>query len=216
MSADTYQVISIIAFSLAAVFFILAVILFIKFNIPGLINDLSGRTAIKQIQEIRRQNIMDNIRKKTSDVYQTSNTPSVEAGVSDIRKNVSIKKGGNTTAVIGKEQTKTDISYQNQESTELLNHDSGTEILISNKNGEPLSYNVATEVLAQNINGGTEVLAWNVNGGTEVLAQNDAKEERRMYGVTEELTDYYEEQIEPVKFNIVRSIIIVHSDVKAL
>lgn len=216
MSADTYQVISIIAFSLAAVFFILAVILFIKFNIPGLINDLSGRTAIKQIQEIRRQNIMDNKRKKTSDVYQTSNTPSVAAGVSDIRKNVSIKRGGNTTAVIGKEQTKTDISYQNQESTELLNHDSGTEILISNKNEESLSYNVATEVLVQNINGGTEVLAQNVNGRTGVLAQNDAKEEGRMYGVTEELTDYNEEQIEPVEFNIVRSIIIVHSDVKAL
>lgn len=231
MSADTYQVISIIAFSLAAVFFILAVILFIKFNIPGLINDLSGRTAIKQIQEIRRQNIMDNKRKRTPDVYQTSNTPSAKAGVSDIRKfesklsniyswqyrrqacdmqgykNESIKKGGNTTAVIGKEQTKTDISYQNQESTELLNHDSGTEILISNQNEGTMAFSY---------NGETEVLAQNDNGGTEVLAQNDAKEEGRMYGVTEELTDYNEEQIEPVEFNIVRSIIIVHFDVKAL
>lgn len=207
MSADTYQVISIIAFSLAAVSFILAVILFIKFNIPGLISDLSGRTALKQIQEIRRQNIMDNKRKKTSGVYEMSNAPSAKAGVSDIRKNVSIKKGGNTTAVIGKEQTKTDISYQNQESTELLNHDSGMEILISNQN---------EGTMALSFNGGTEVLAQNVNGGTEVLAQNVTEEEERPYGITEELTEYYEEQIEPVEFNIVRSIIIVHSDVKAL
>lgn len=218
MSADTYQVISIIAFSLAAVFFILAVILFIKFNVPGLINDLSGRTAMKQIQEIRRQNIIDNKRKKTSGVYEMSNTPSAKAGVSDIRKNVSIKKGGNTTAELGREQTKTDIFYRNPESTELLNHDSGTEILISNQNEGTmaLSYNGGTGVLAQNVNGGTEVLVQNVNGGTEVLAQNVTEEEERLYGITEELTEYYEEQIEPVEFNIVRSIIIVHSDVKAL
>lgn len=207
MSADTYQVISIIAFSLAAVFFILAVILFIKFNVPGLINDLSGRTAMKQIQEIRRQNIIDNKRKKTSGVYEMSNTPSAKAGVSDIRKNVSIKKGGNTTAELGREQTKTDISYRNPESTELLNHDSGTEILISNQN---------EGTMALSYNGGTGVLAQNVNGGTEVLVQNVTEEEGRLYGITEELTEYYEEQIEPVEFNVVRSIIIVHSDVKAL
>lgn len=56
MSAETYQMISMIAFICGGIFTLIAVILFIKFDIPVLIGELSGRTAEKKVQEIREQN----------------------------------------------------------------------------------------------------------------------------------------------------------------
>jgi len=50
------QIISIAAFSLSGLLFIASVILFIKFRIPDIAGDLSGKTAKKQIQVIRNQN----------------------------------------------------------------------------------------------------------------------------------------------------------------
>ena len=64
MNSGIYQMISVAAFSMTAILFVAAVFLFIKFNIAGLINDLSGQTANKQIQEIRRKNEQDNRKKK--------------------------------------------------------------------------------------------------------------------------------------------------------
>ncbi|MCC8072795.1 MAG: hypothetical protein LIO62_01535 [Clostridiales bacterium] len=56
MSAQTYLIISIVAFAVAGVLFLLAVFLFIKFNIPRIIGDLSGKTAKKSIAKIRSEN----------------------------------------------------------------------------------------------------------------------------------------------------------------
>lgn len=56
MSASTYQTISIVAFSVAALLFVLAGILFFVLNIPRIIGELSGKTALKQIKQIREQN----------------------------------------------------------------------------------------------------------------------------------------------------------------
>lgn len=51
-----WLVVSIIAFSLSGLLFILAVSIFITDKIPAVIGDLSGRTAAKQIAELRAQN----------------------------------------------------------------------------------------------------------------------------------------------------------------
>lgn len=56
MSADIYQSISIGAFVLAAVFLIIAIILFLAFDIPSVLGELSGKTAAKQVAEIRAAN----------------------------------------------------------------------------------------------------------------------------------------------------------------
>ena len=59
MDAQTWQIISIVGYSLAGVLFFTAIIMFIKMNVWGIIGDLTGRTAAKQIQAIREQNTMD-------------------------------------------------------------------------------------------------------------------------------------------------------------
>lgn len=56
MSAELYQNISIVAFVLAAIFLLVAVILFFTFDIPAVLGELSGKTAAKQVAEIRAAN----------------------------------------------------------------------------------------------------------------------------------------------------------------
>ena len=54
--ADTLMTISIVAFVAAGVFAVLAIILLLVFKIPSVIGDLSGATARKSIENMRRNN----------------------------------------------------------------------------------------------------------------------------------------------------------------
>lgn len=56
MSAEIYFIMAIVFFALSFAVFVVAVILFIKFKVPALIGELSGRTARKQVEEIRKEN----------------------------------------------------------------------------------------------------------------------------------------------------------------
>ena len=51
-----YQIISWIVFGLAAIFLLIAIILFFSFDIISLHGEVSGKTAAKQMKEIREQN----------------------------------------------------------------------------------------------------------------------------------------------------------------
>lgn len=53
MSASIFQTISIVGFVMAGILVIIAVICFLKFDIPAVIGELSGKTAEKQVKEIR-------------------------------------------------------------------------------------------------------------------------------------------------------------------
>jgi hypothetical protein len=55
MDAATWQMISIIGYSLSAVLFIVVIIMFFKMNIPAIYGYLTGKTAEKHIQAIREQ-----------------------------------------------------------------------------------------------------------------------------------------------------------------
>lgn len=51
-----YQIILWIGFGLAAIFLLIAIILFFSFDIISLHGEVSGKTAAKQMKEIREQN----------------------------------------------------------------------------------------------------------------------------------------------------------------
>jgi hypothetical protein len=57
MNAAVFQVISIVAFSLAGVLAAVAVFLFFKLDVRAVIDDLSGKKAERQIRELRAQNL---------------------------------------------------------------------------------------------------------------------------------------------------------------
>jgi len=69
MEASTWQTISIVGYSLSAVLFIGAIILFFKLNIRAIIGDLTGRSAAKQIQQIREQNAMSGNKRYTPGAF---------------------------------------------------------------------------------------------------------------------------------------------------
>ena len=56
MNAGTLQLISIIAFSLAGVLTLIAIYLFFKMDVRGIIDDLSGKSAERQIMAMREEN----------------------------------------------------------------------------------------------------------------------------------------------------------------
>lgn len=56
MSYEAFRYIFIIGLVLCCVMFLVSVVLFFVLNIPKIISDLSGRTARKAIQDIRKQN----------------------------------------------------------------------------------------------------------------------------------------------------------------
>lgn len=55
MNAGTLQLISIIAFSLAGVLTLISIYLFLKMDVRGIIDDLSGKSAERQIMAMREE-----------------------------------------------------------------------------------------------------------------------------------------------------------------
>lgn len=58
MNADVLEVISIVAFVLAAIFALIAIILFFKLNVKAILDDLSGKKAERHIRAYREQGVV--------------------------------------------------------------------------------------------------------------------------------------------------------------
>ncbi len=56
ITAQTYQLISLIGFILAAVFCVTAIVIWFRFGIRKVIGELTGRTQKKRIEQMRREN----------------------------------------------------------------------------------------------------------------------------------------------------------------
>ena len=56
MDATVYQIISIVGFGLAVLFLVIAIILFFAFDVVALYGEVSGKTADKQVKELRENN----------------------------------------------------------------------------------------------------------------------------------------------------------------
>ncbi len=129
----TINIISIILFALAGVCLVVAIYSFIRFNIPQVIGELTGRTAKKSIAQMREKNV------KTGD---KSHRPSALA-----------KERGTLTDKI--DEKKGSKSSSQSDSTELL--EDGTELLSNND----VNSN-ATELLSdatEKLNDATELLS---------------------------------------------------------
>ena len=70
MNAEQFQTMSIIAFVCMAIFLIAAAIMFFVFDIPAIIGEISGKTAAKQVAQIREQNKRPTSRQKTINGYE--------------------------------------------------------------------------------------------------------------------------------------------------
>lgn len=76
--AETLSIISIISFVISGVALVLAVFCWIKFDIPSVIGDLSGRTAKKSIERMRSAN-----EKSGNKSYRPSSTNAARGKITD-------------------------------------------------------------------------------------------------------------------------------------
>ena len=76
--AETFNFISIISFIVALIFVVLAVVIWFVFKIPSVIGDLSGRTAKKTIENLRKYND-----KPAGNLYKPSSTNNSRTKLTD-------------------------------------------------------------------------------------------------------------------------------------
>lgn len=125
-TADILQMISVISFAAAGVFAIVAAVIWIVLGIPGVVSDLSGRTAKKSIEKMRRNN------EKTGEkVYRAS------------RKNLERGKLTGTMDMAGKALNNSEKPQLLRENATGIRKGKETDIL-SDDATEPLSDSGAT------------------------------------------------------------------------
>lgn len=78
MNAEILQMISVVAFALAGILAVTAAILYFRLNVRGIIDDLSGKTAERQIRELREQNCRPEGNPNEKILYQTPKEKSTE------------------------------------------------------------------------------------------------------------------------------------------
>ena len=110
----TINIVSIILFALAGVCLVVAIYSFIRFNIPQVIGELTGRTAKKSIAQMREKNV------KTGDKSHRPSALAKERGT--LTDKIDEKKST-------KQKEQSDSTELLEASTELLSNDSATELL---------------------------------------------------------------------------------------
>ena len=133
MNADTLQIISIIAFVLGGILLAVAVLLFFVLDVRGLWDDLSGKTAERQILKLREQNRHQDSGNDDRFLFEARTAKT------------------DVTAKLPKEQEKVTTMLQDEESTTLLSQGEENTTLLS-QDGE------GTTLLTQ-AEEGTTVLA---------------------------------------------------------
>lgn len=163
--AEVFNLISIIAFCIAIICFLISLFLWFKFKTPKIIGDLSGRTAKKSIEEIRKTNEKSGVkvfrptpmavdRGRLTDSIETAGNKAKTA-VQQPRNNVqvNINSGtGSPTDVLPRSNANS--AYVGGEATEVLKRDAGE-----------------TQVLNYSSDSGTQLL----DEGTQVLSPDDVQ-----------------------------------------
>ena len=150
--AQIYQTISYVAFALAGVSLLLAIVFWLRFHIWNVIGDLSGRNAKKTIEQMRKENEKNAVHRRSGSYYgkrdsgQTTDTSG--------RKKKSRTQGQTDT---GTEPTDDNKTVLLPDVTELM----GGETELIGRETEPIGGE--TGLLGQ----GTE----HMGGGTELLGQ---------------------------------------------
>ena len=179
MSFQTFNVISIIGFVMAGIFLILAVVLYFVFDVSGLVNELSGKKAEREMEQIRSQRanvsrkprkntynaVVSRMSEKESSIFDRNS----DQNIKDIDSTASIEDAKLHTAPIGDEGVKNG-SVKNPKSTvnetEALN---ATEILCEESDTQVLG----TEVLYEEK--GTTMLEEDTSSTTVLDSDNMEK-----------------------------------------
>lgn len=145
MTYETYRYIFLGGLIAAAIFLVISVVLFFVLNIPKVVSDLSGRTARKAIESIRKQN-----EQTGNKVYQSSTVNMQRGRLTDkiSQSGRLISRGGDAFGV-GSITAK--IATQNLRTaaeTDVLSGAPETDVLYTAAETDVLSCNQETSVLS--------------------------------------------------------------------
>jgi hypothetical protein len=221
MDATTWHTISIVAYSLAGVLLAAAIFLYFKLNVRAIIGDLTGRTAARQIQEIREQNQL------TGNKLHQPNLFNVQRG--SLTEPVSSRRGktGTSGAIAHQSkrldrvgQTKTTSptnvveSYLTEVNQAKVNiPPSGEETVILADATTLLSANEASSPVTEVLLDETEVLFTNetevLEDGTVVLTEEEGT---TVLYPTVELEPGEVDETPAVEFKIIKDIKVTHTN----
>lgn len=144
---DIYRLVFIIGLIACGIFFVIAIVLFFTLRIPKVISDLTGRTARKAIEDIRRQN------EQTGDKSYQSSAVNLERG----KLTDKISQSGR---LVPRDETPFGTGVITEKiSTQRLEPVGETDVLMFTEETSVLSTPVGdTDVLAPSV-GETEILA---------------------------------------------------------
>jgi len=159
VSADVLQTISIIAFILGAVLAIVAVILWFRLNVRGIIDDLSGKKAERQIRELREQNKQE---ESDSNKGRVAYNPSTGKSTSKLGfgKKKELTDKLTEPVIVARSQ----VQDEQENATALLQEEEGTVVLEMEEGTMVLEQEIGTSVLEDEE--GTIVLSADEEGTT--------------------------------------------------
>lgn len=156
MSATGWLIIAIVLFSLSFIFLVAAVFMFLKYKIPTVIDDLSGKRVAREIRAMHERN-----QEGGGNSNQISAVGAGKSVKSKTTSDSSKKSYAHPSKVLSSNPS---AKAENEGSRFVPFEDSGekTEVLNTENSG-------ATEVLYAEDKGGTAVLSAKETDGTEVL-----------------------------------------------
>lgn len=135
--AEILSVISIISLVLACVCLVLAVIFFVRFKIPSVIGDLSGRNARRSIEQMRQTNMKGGDRP-----YRSSQTNSERGKLTETMHNTGVEAQQQNRSADEMQETEllTETGFcVTADPTELLVDENATELLADENVTAPLN-----------------------------------------------------------------------------
>ena len=209
-SVSILNITSIICFSVSGVLLIIGIILFIKFDVIGIINDLRGKKAQKQIEKIR-----ENYSKASRIRYNLDSNGSSEEITEDIEK---------TDEIIDKTPNRSNSSISKDSMSESyyssVDNDDNTDISLEETDLLQDEELQGTEVLTDELVEGTEVLTGELEDGTEVLSEeaavdisndSDEVEETTFLDSSDEETSLLQEE-DNLDFRMIKNIISINTN----
>ncbi|MCP8969383.1 hypothetical protein [Ectobacillus ponti] len=218
MSATTWLVVSVAGYALAGILFAAAVFMFFKMNIWAVIGDVTGRTAAKQIQQIRELNQRTGEKRHRPDVFNVERGPLTTPVSRTIRTAFGASKRlkGKTEetpppVMMNRVQAEREIhvpqSHFAEPDTTVLSEETAVlpeETTVLFEDTAVLAEE--TTVLTEEPQSGTSAAVSDY--GTEVLLQDEGT---TVLGATSELSPEPEGEPQAVAFKIVKNIKIVHT-----
>lgn len=130
--AEILSIISLISFIVSGLCFVLAIFFFVKFGIPTVIGDLTGRTARKSIAKMRESNEKSgnkSYKPSTANINRGKITDTMPDSGKKINNKKISKSNENEQPETGLLNTNKAELNENIESTGLLNEDDETALL---------------------------------------------------------------------------------------